>query len=1788
MLGVVVQIDGFDPVLAQPITLRAASHDDAAVCHAGGGEPSWPALIKLPTLRYDLFDGAFGGEITAPSSSLTIAAEPWPNFGRYALADARLRLWTGAVGAPWASWTLRFDGRVSEQPELADGIAAINFAVDDRWLDRALLETYAGTSGAEGTEALKGQPKPLALGAPRYVSGTLVNNIDTVFQLSAYGRVRGFEAALERLARFGNSVGDFASYAALVAADVPAGRWATARTVGMARLGAPPTGQVSFLVGGDDGGPDGWARLPGAIIRRLALLSGGAGKVNDASLNALDAARPYNQSIYVDQQTTARQLIQQVAASVNAVAGMSWTGQLFVVPVGIGAAGLTLAADGSALPAVTSVKQVGIASPFQKLAIGAARAWTVHPLSDIAFTAPLLDLGTYVEGTTYREGNIVNLEDGSRWLYVATAASAGQPPAVGSAYWAPLSGPVRATYDDGTPIDDLKPAQPGSDVTGDNTSKDTNAVGGKPANDLLKSIDDLEKVTIPAVNAAVGEANAAIAAAVQQAATAVADTNARITAATQVTDAAAQAAAEGIAAANDRVAAAEVTLDRAVSDLAAEVARAQGKDEELLQRIDSLAAEGGYDDTTVRALIERAETARADGDRALANRIDTVVTSYQDLDTATNALITQQVAVLSSADQALGQRIDSVTADYQGRDVATNTRITDTATALANAEEAIGQRITAVQSGFTSGGGNLLSNTDFVTTDGWGENYNVPRPDYGINAAGAGYHPVGENVLSISQTGRAGGDAYYADWISDPVAVVPGSFVQFWAMCASHRANTQAFLGWVGTDGVIFAFVNANLNSSTERLANDPALYKRSGLIAIEVPAQAVAARLLMRKGDTYDGQGDSYAWFWRPYIGGARQGQNAWNDWSPGSARAVQTATDARVATSITTLADADRAIGQRIDSVTTDYKSRDVTTNTRITDTATALADADGALGRRIDSVTADYQGRDVATNARVTDTATAFAAADQALGQRIDSVTADYKGRDTTTNARITDTATALTDAKQALGQRIDAVQSSFTSGGGNLLSNTDFVTTDGWGQNLGMPLPSYGINAGGDLYHPVGENVLSIYQEGRAGGEAYADWMSDPVAVVGGSFMQFSAMFASHRADTQAFLGWVGSDGVIFAFVNANRNTSTEQFANDPNLFKRSGVLAVEVPLNAVAARLLMRKNDTYEGQGNSFAWFWRPYIGAARAGQNSWNDWSPGKGRAVQIASDARVATSITTLADADRAIGQRIDSVVADYQGRDVKTNARVDGQATALADARQALGQRIDTVGASIGPAVNAKAEEITTAYTTADEALGRRATSLEAQASPSGGNLVPNSALSTLDGWRLTENREQAGTVGRNAAGTAFQLGGVENNLTLVRGPAGTGSLSSGLPEIEVQSAPFAVRPGSTLQFYALTASHRSRGWTALFFFDGDDGFIGTSGSDSVGARINVGGQDLNAWDITGRQTVVVPINATKARFVARQYDVSNDGYYWLSRPFATEVKPGTNTWVPYSAGNDRPVTAATSARISDIDSVIADLPNRYAAASRTAALEAQVNFAADSGLQRTVNARIEDRANAIADSKAGAVAQTVSQLRGEYNGTAATVSQQAGAIVDLQGKASAYVRVTADAGNGVAQLSLWSDQYGGAWELVGNGRIRGNLFVDGTVTTEKVAANAINAGVAIVGGSKAFTTGYTVIAEANYTVSSAASQIVVSVSGTCLVSSGAVAGTYANLQVAVNGQVLLTQRVGSRGNLSQYTFLLPTSGLSGACNFQMSIGATASNGQGDPHTVDRPTIIVQEFKK
>lgn len=447
MLGAIVRIDGWDTVAAATVTLRAASSDAEGCCHLDGAQ--WiPAIAQLPRLRYELFDGDFSGRIGTPASSLVLATRDWPNFSRYMLADARIRIWTGEIGDAFGSWTLRFDGRVLDNPANDAQLATINFAVDDRWLDKPLLATYAGTTGAEGEAAQKGTVKPLALGAPRYAPGQLIDATDTILQLSSYGLIEGVETGFENLNIFtGSPVADHASFAALDGATIAPGKFATCKAEGLVRHGAPPANGARFVyhVKGDKAGSGGWVRKPGALIKRIAILAGAAGKIDDASLDALDASKPYNVSLHVTAQTTARELIQRLAASVNAVAGVSWTGKLFAAPIAIGgSASVTLKGDDSGSAILAAIEKLDGAAPFWKLAIEAERTWGEHGLNEVNFSAALIERGLYSASESYREGHIVSLADGSRWLYINPTPTVGNAPAAG-AYWSQLTPPLSAT-----------------------------------------------------------------------------------------------------------------------------------------------------------------------------------------------------------------------------------------------------------------------------------------------------------------------------------------------------------------------------------------------------------------------------------------------------------------------------------------------------------------------------------------------------------------------------------------------------------------------------------------------------------------------------------------------------------------------------------------------------------------------------------------------------------------------------------------------------------------------------------------------------------------------------------------------------------------------------------------------------------------------------------------------------------------------------------------------------------------------------------------------------------------------------------------------------------------------------------------------------------------------------------------------------------------------------------------------------------------------------------------------
>ncbi len=374
---ILAEFTPYDPVAAAPVTVRVCSVDDARVTSLNG-VAWWPAIATCPRRTIDLFDGEFGGRITPAIGDIEIITAAFPLAPRFSWGEQPVKLWRGVLGDAWGSYVQIFQG-LTRPARGSNGRLRIGLRVDDRWLDRPLLSTYAGTGAAEGPADLKGVPKPLALGAPQFIEGVLINRTLNIYQLHGYGAMNGVPTALDRLNRFGAAAGNDANYATLAAATIAPGAWRTCLAEGLVRFGAPPAGVTSFLAQGDSGSALGWVRTPGQVIRRIALIAGAtAAQIDTVSLAALDTAVPFNISLFLRDQTTAREVIQSIAASCNASSGISHLGKLFVARAGIGSPVQTLSANGSTLPPVASVELLESSAPFWRLGLEAERTERVH------------------------------------------------------------------------------------------------------------------------------------------------------------------------------------------------------------------------------------------------------------------------------------------------------------------------------------------------------------------------------------------------------------------------------------------------------------------------------------------------------------------------------------------------------------------------------------------------------------------------------------------------------------------------------------------------------------------------------------------------------------------------------------------------------------------------------------------------------------------------------------------------------------------------------------------------------------------------------------------------------------------------------------------------------------------------------------------------------------------------------------------------------------------------------------------------------------------------------------------------------------------------------------------------------------------------------------------------------------------------------------------------------------------------------------------------------------------
>jgi len=218
-----------------------------------------------------------------------------------------------------------------------DGEATINIGLTTilSLLEGNIERRYwLGIGGADGSADLAGRPIPILWGYGRSLPGILEDPSANIWRFAeALGSmtnprnrgVGGFEGG-----------SDYANWAALAAASVPPGHWATCVSEGRARYGSPVT-----LPTVDAEGIASVGNLAGDIVLHIAQNRLGAqrnlsdARIDPGAFGRLDALRPWETGIYIDGDVRARDVLDQLMRDVGAALVSTRDGLLSCVPYAV-------------------------------------------------------------------------------------------------------------------------------------------------------------------------------------------------------------------------------------------------------------------------------------------------------------------------------------------------------------------------------------------------------------------------------------------------------------------------------------------------------------------------------------------------------------------------------------------------------------------------------------------------------------------------------------------------------------------------------------------------------------------------------------------------------------------------------------------------------------------------------------------------------------------------------------------------------------------------------------------------------------------------------------------------------------------------------------------------------------------------------------------------------------------------------------------------------------------------------------------------------------------------------------------------------------------------------------------------------------------------------------------------------------------------------------------------------------------------------------------------------------
>lgn len=476
-----IHVRPFDPTTNARIDVRMGYGFNSRTLTAAN--VAWsPAVVTAPKVSIDFLDLDMAGGLQVGAANFVFQPD---RVAGLSLSLIPKLIWAGAPitiysgdGKELSDLTVEFSGLVvGGSLDATSRRVSVTCEVNRRVIDVPLLQyEYGGGGGLDGDVEVRGQLKPACFGNPVNVPVFFFDQVNLVGQVDAYGSVNAIDALYEDAASFGPKVGDYANYATLIAATIPEGEWATCVAQGLVRLGAAPRGVITC-------DPQCDAGTPGTMALKF-LENGGvtAGYIDSASFTALDATlttilgHAPAVSYYTQSQVTVLDRLQALMASCNAVPLFMPQGKI-AASRAISTAAATATINrygGDAL----DWRSFAPPTPWWRLKAAAAVTFRVHQLSEIDYEDDLRDLGDHIPGEEYRQGNIVRLPaDGRRYIYINATPSVNAPP--NATYWDVYEEAVDAEvvrYVDGTPVQDLQPAEPGSNMSGAgiNQVNDTN------------------------------------------------------------------------------------------------------------------------------------------------------------------------------------------------------------------------------------------------------------------------------------------------------------------------------------------------------------------------------------------------------------------------------------------------------------------------------------------------------------------------------------------------------------------------------------------------------------------------------------------------------------------------------------------------------------------------------------------------------------------------------------------------------------------------------------------------------------------------------------------------------------------------------------------------------------------------------------------------------------------------------------------------------------------------------------------------------------------------------------------------------------------------------------------------------------------------------------------------------------------------------------------------------------------------------------------------------------------